>query len=681
MSQTAISQEYSQFANRLLLWAVRLGVILVAATPLIVSSDTIYPFVIGKAIYARIVIEITFALWLPLIIYYPRYRLPRSWVAIAFIAWLLASLAAALMGVSVNRSLWSTYERMLGLFDIVHWFAFALMAASVFRSIAHWRLLLSAHLAVCLIVTLMGIAQYYGAVSTNYLVAIDERIASTIGNPTFLAAYLTFNILIALILIAQSLAANPPDNRQAQPNAAATRSQRRRRRVETPSAAGVSPRTLIMALQTFWLASLILNIWVLWLTGTRGGIVALVAAAIAFCVPYLMWGKLKPVLIGCGAILSIIAAFMLLFMAVRADVLPPLGQSQKMIERISSIGLDDGSVSDRVIASIAGYNAFTERPILGWGPQNFLVAWGKHAEEPSPYFRYFDQAHNRVVEEMTGKGAIGLAAFLFIWAAMARAVILLARRTEGYDQLAVGIVGAAMAAYFVHSLFLFDTAVTLMYFGLFAALAISLEIRLAEQSPQASRGWLPAQWQAKLRPGRILAPFGAIWGGAALAIALSALAIAAIALVNMRAYNGAATIGQFLLTDSGDWTGRIAHFNDAEAAFPGLANYPRVYMTSYAMHFTTALPDEAFTELTDLVAEEADKALQAEPSNWQVMLELAAFYINAAQRDPEYRETAMQYVGKAYALAPRIVAQSDAAKTLGFTSFSEIPQTPAIPTR
>ena len=680
MSQTAISQEYSQFANRLLLWAVRLGVILVAATPLIVSSDTIYPFVIGKAIYARVVIEITFALWLPLIIYYPRYRLPRSWVAIAFVAWLLVSLAAALMGVSVNRSLWSTYERMLGLFDIVHWFAFALMAASVFRSIAHWRLLLSAHLAVCLIVTLMGIAQYYGAVSTNYLVAIDERIASTIGNPTFLAAYLTFNILIALILIAQSLADNPPDNRQASP-AATTRSQRRRRRSETASAAGVSPRTLIMALQTFWLASLILNIWVLWLTGTRGGIVALVAAAIAFCVPYLMWGKLKPVLIGCGVILSIIAAFMLLFMAVRADVLPPLGQSQKMIERISSIGLDDGSVSDRVIASIAGYNAFTERPILGWGPQNFLVAWGKHAEEPSPYFRYFDQAHNRVVEEMTGKGAIGLAAFLFIWAAMARAVILLARRTEGYDQLAVGIVGAAMAAYFVHSLFLFDTAVTLMYFGLFAALAISLEIRLAEQSPQASRGWLPAQWQAKLRPGVILTPFRNILGGAALAIALSALAIAAIALVNMRAYNGAATIGQFLLTDSGDWTGRIAHFNDAEAAFPGLANYPRVYMTSYAMHFTTALPDEAFTELTNLVAEEADKALQAEPSNWQVMLELAAFYINAAQRDPAYRETAMQYVGKAYALAPRIVAQSDAAKTLGFTSFSEIPQTPAIPSR
>ena len=653
---------------------------LVAAAPLIVTTDTVYPFVIGKAIYSRIVIEITFALWLPLILYYPEHRLPRSWVAIAFAAWLLASVAAAIAGVSVNLSVWSTYERMQGIFDIFHWFAFALIVASVFRSFGHWRLLLSANLAVCLIIALMGIAQYYGVVSSNRLVAIDERIASTIGNPTFLAAYVTFNILIALILVTQSLADGAAAKRQAeQPQTSASRRDRRRRRAEI--ARGIDPRAGITALQTFWLATLMINVWVLWLTGARGALVALVAAAIVFCVPYLMWGKLKPVLLVCGVILSIIAAFMLLFMAVRADILPPLGQSQRMIERVTSIGLDDASINDRVVASIAGYNAFAERPILGWGPENFLIAWGKHAEEPSPYYRYFDRAHNRIIEEMAAKGVIGIATYLLIWAAMARAVILLARRTEGYNQVAVGISGAAMAAYFVHNLFLFDMAVTLMYFSLFAALAISMEIRLAEQSAQAYRGWLPAQWQAKLRLSRIQAPFRTIWGGAALAIALSALAIAAIALVNMRAYNGAAAIGEFLLTDRGNWTQRVGHFNDAADAFPNLANYPRVYLLDYAGYFTTALPDEEFGALTDLVAEEGDKALQAEPSNWNIMLELAGFYISAAQRDPAYLETARQYVGKAYALAPRIVAQSDEAQALGFTSFDEIPWTPALPSR
>ena len=372
---------------------------------------------------------------------------------------------------------------------------------------------------------------------------------------------------------------------------------------------------------------------------------------------------------------------MLIFMAVRADVLPPLGSSQKMIERITTIGLNDDSINDRVVASIAGYNAFAERPIFGWGPENFLIAWGKHAEAPSPYYRYFDRAHNRIIEEMAAKGVIGIAAYLLIWAAMARAAILLARRSEGYQQIAVGIIGAAFAAYFVHNLFLFDMAVTLMYFSIFAALAVSLEIRLAEHSPQASRGWLPAQWLARLRPGRILSPLRTIWGGAALAVAMAALVVAATALVNMRAYNGAAAIGDFLLAERGEWSKRVAHFQAAEAALPNMANYPRVYMMDYARLFTTGLPDKEFGELADLVAAEADKALQAEPSNWNIMLELAGFYIAAAQRDPAYTETARQYIGKAYAFAPRIVAQSEEAQALGFSTFGapQAPGTPAIP--
>ena len=675
MTQRAIPQEYSLFAGQLLLWAVRAGALLVAATPLVVSSDTVYPFVIGKAIYARIVIEITFALWLPLILYYPEHRLPRSWVIIAFAAWLLASLIAAFTGVSLNRSLWSTYERMQGIFDLFHWFALTLIIASVFRSFGHWRLLLSANLAVCLFIALVGIGQHYGVLASNRLVAIDERIATTIGNPTFLAAYVTFNILIALILLTQSRAESEAQTRRAdQPETGA----RRRRRDAAETALGGERRVFMTALQTFWATSLMLNVWALWLTGTRGGIIALVAAAIVFCVPYLMWGKLKPALIVSGVILSIIAAFMLLFMAVRADILPPLGSSQKMIERITYIGLGDNSVNDRVVASIAGYNAFMERPALGWGPENFLVAWGKHAEAPSPYYRYFDRAHNRIIEEMAAKGVVGIAAYLLIWAAMARAVILMARRAEGYDQLAVGIIGAAMAAYFVHSLFLFDMAVTLMYFSLFAALAVSLEIRLAEHSPQAYRGWLPAQWLARLRPGRILTPLRTIWGGAALGIALAALVIAAIALVNIRAYNGAATIGAFLLTERGEWSQRVSHFRAAEAAFPNMANYPRVYMMDYARLFTTGLPDKEFGELADLVAAEADKALRAEPSNWNIMLELAGFYIAAAQRDPTYLDTARQYIGRAYAFAPRIVAQSEEAEALGFSTFGA-PQTPGMP--
>ena len=81
-------------AAQLLLWAVRAGILLVLFTPLIVSTDTYFPFVVGKAIYSRSIIEVTFALWLMLIFYDPGYRLGRSWVIAAFGLWLLVSILA-----------------------------------------------------------------------------------------------------------------------------------------------------------------------------------------------------------------------------------------------------------------------------------------------------------------------------------------------------------------------------------------------------------------------------------------------------------------------------------------------------------------------------------------------------------------------------------------------------------
>ena len=144
-------------ATQLLLWAVWAGVLLVLLTPLIVSTGAYFPFVVGKAIYSRSIIEVTFVLWLILILYDPKYRLGRSWVVAAIGLWLLVSILAALAGVSPVRSMWSTYERMQGIFDLAHWFCFVIVAASVFRTFASWRMLFTANLAVGTVVAVLGL--------------------------------------------------------------------------------------------------------------------------------------------------------------------------------------------------------------------------------------------------------------------------------------------------------------------------------------------------------------------------------------------------------------------------------------------------------------------------------------------------------------------------------------------
>ena len=62
--------------------AVRVVLALVLVAPLIVMADplpsTMFPYVVGKAVYTRLLIELAFALWLVLVLWHPSHRLPRS---------------------------------------------------------------------------------------------------------------------------------------------------------------------------------------------------------------------------------------------------------------------------------------------------------------------------------------------------------------------------------------------------------------------------------------------------------------------------------------------------------------------------------------------------------------------------------------------------------------------------
>ena len=203
-----MTQQMATFNNQpdprlILLWAVRIGVLLVLFVPLIVRTEVLFPFVVPKAIYARSIIEITLALWVALIIVDRRHRPSRSWVLVAFGVWFAVSLIAGFTGVSLTRSMWSTYERMQGIFDLAHWFAFVLVAGSVFRSLGDWKLLLSVNLGVSAIVSLLGLGQHFDVLNSGILDS-GNRITSTLGNATYVGAYTVVNSLVGIGLIVQS---------------------------------------------------------------------------------------------------------------------------------------------------------------------------------------------------------------------------------------------------------------------------------------------------------------------------------------------------------------------------------------------------------------------------------------------------------------------------------------------
>ena len=171
--------------------AVRVVLALVLVAPLIVMADplpsTIFPYVVGKAVYTRLLVELAFALWLVLVLWHPGYRLPRSrllWVLGIYVG---VVLVASFAGVSLQRSLWSTYERMQGWVGLLHYAAFSVMLASMLRTFRDWRLVLNVNRAVGLVMGLLGVSQMAGLDLLAYLVDAP-RISITLGNATYVGA-------------------------------------------------------------------------------------------------------------------------------------------------------------------------------------------------------------------------------------------------------------------------------------------------------------------------------------------------------------------------------------------------------------------------------------------------------------------------------------------------------------
>ena len=660
------TEETRDQVDRVLLAAARTAVLLVLLMPIVVTPDTVFPFVVGKALYARTLIGIALALWVVLAARNPSYRPILSRVMLAFAIYVAISLMAGLTGVSLQRSIWSTYERMLGIVDMAHWLAFALVLTSLFRTREDWRYLLNFHLLVGTIIALMGAALVLGWNLPVYgFLEKGQRISVTLGNPTYLGAFMLVNALIGAGFLVSSFTGAPAG--QESPAAPQPRSRRRRKERELNARLVIS---VLLWQRLFWGASVFLSLWLLWESGTRASVVALVGALAVLAVAYLLWGRLKRVKLALAAVLG---GALLLGLALIWGVQTTPGQSlaarSHTVERLMETGGDrDFSLGSRMWSVVFGLEAFAERPLLGWGPGNYLVAWGRHYDlerAGAGTDELLDLAHNVPVNELATKGAIGFAGYLSIWLLLFWIVVSRLRRLGAEGDVLALFVGAALAGYFIHNLALFDTPATLLQFVLLLAFVVSLDTEgdaAGEEGRRQGRAVTAAlsrlsvrfpvpQWLARSARRK-----NAGWAGAAV---LTAALAAAICLGNASAYRAAtdARLAQAHVTAG--WPARLEHYQRAVERFPPLANEPRQdLLASIATDWEALTQDpESFEAAMDAVGQAAEDLTESEPQLWVADLRFAFVYQNAAYIDPGYLAVAEGYVETAESLTashPRV---------------------------
>ena len=567
-----------------------LAVLLVplVAPPLIPPFIT-YPWVTGKALYVRVLVEVAFALWLILIVNRPEYRPRRSWVLLALFGFLGASLLSALFGHSLTTSLWSGYSRMTGVVDLAHWCLYALLLSSMFRDLREWRrVIVVGALAGVLAASVSSLEFLEYAAPHLFLPGADtfERgdisSWSFVGNPLFFSNYLciAFGLTVAAIFLIRR-----------------------------------------------WWVRLLLCVplpvvtVLIWISESRSSFLALM-------------GVMFIVSVGCLLFTSdrfsrrfgaCLLAFMLLIIALVAlELTVDFGQDAPgsgMVDRLEG-SADPLSESrhERTLAIEVAVQAFKERPVLGVGPSNYATAWGKHVSSDfvPVSSTYLNEAHNLFFETLATTGAVGTLTLGALALLVAWRILRQAWRRDVETGAFDVAMAAILAAYAVMSMFTVDNSLMSVAVALLVGYAAFLE----------SRG-RPALLEGFAIPGREAV---ALVGGCFVVLTLA---------FTLYAYNANLLLSaSFVQTEARGYEGMYENIEQ----FPHMGNNWRRFIWSNVMDGLPEMSEQDLEALHQFFKADIALAIEQEPEHFANPYTAVILYRGFVERDERYRDEWLRYV-------------------------------------
>ena len=636
--------------DNILIYVIRAGVALILLTPFVISPGTIFPFVVGKALYSRSLIEIVSVSWILLFLFNPSWRPPRSRILLLLAAALVVAAFSAGFGASVQRSLWSNYERMQGVVDQAHWLALAVVLASVLRTGRDWRILLTLNSTAGLAIALMAVAEYYRHPWIYWIYYPPlSRVMTTLGNSSFLGIYLGVNVTIALGFLIRSFV---PVARPDETSASA------REKYGKQSDRGCPPWQIRCARfpihwagRCLWGATALIGLWALTLTGSRGAFLGFVSGLLALVTLYVFLARTwtsRLVATGAVGLLSVVVVLLMVLSLSPAGSLADTWSANPLLSRLTDYRSLD-TVRERLSVWKVGIEGLIESPILGWGPENYIAIWGRHGPgQLIPTMSgIYDHSHNKLIEELATKGVAGLLVHVAIWGITFHIVLRVVKDVSPRERVPVLFAGAALIGLFVQSMFTPDTTVGSLQLILLLAFIVHLETTGGGSAPapeQGGRAGQPASsFTGKLA--RVAKSYGARCSLAAVAIVVAGVGLSA----NKAIYSSARAVNDAYVsaTNSSDPPDRTRiYFGRAVDGFKPLANCPRLDLFQYAAERWKSLRARNHTEARRLLAmvdAEASAAVESEPGNWWIRTVLIRFYEAVAITDPEYRKVAERY--------------------------------------
>ncbi|MFA6294938.1 MAG: O-antigen ligase family protein [Candidatus Paceibacterota bacterium] len=434
-----------------------------------ISNSFFFPFITGKAFFFRFLVEIAFAAWVILAFIDAKYRPKLTPLTIGVTIFALVTLIADLFGVNPARSIWSNFERMEGWLVIIHLWAFFMTTTSILGSSSTggkedrnlWHKWLNTSLFVAFIVSIYGLFQLFGWAEIHQG---STRLDASLGNAIYMAVYMMIHAFIAAYMFIvnmqkMNLVSKSKNNEQS----------------------GIKFRLWAYGIITLLFCFLVFQ------TQTRGTTLGFIGGVILALALYAIFGhgESKKSRWISTAIIGVIILTGVVFWMNRDS---QFVKDSEILNRLATISWNDTKTQARGYVWPMAVSGALERPILGWGQENFNYIFNSNYN-PKMWSQeqWFDRAHNVYLDWFVAGGLVGLLSYLALYVLFV-IIIWKSKLTIAEKSVLIGL----MAGYAVHNIFVFDNLASYVLF--FSMLGFSAS--LYEGKPIKFFGTNPLQADA-----------------------------------------------------------------------------------------------------------------------------------------------------------------------------------------
>ncbi|KKP85457.1 MAG: hypothetical protein UR88_C0017G0003 [Candidatus Nomurabacteria bacterium GW2011_GWA1_35_8] len=386
---------------------------------ILITPSTLFPFIVGKYVWFRTSVDLALIFFLlgvlldnyrvnELKLYENLSKLIRNPLAIAVTLFAAMFVLAGFFGVDPANSFWSNFERGEGGLQIIHLWLFFLLSLFLLKNNKDWHKLLWLFIAAGVFMVFYGFGAGLKYVDAEWTTVTQngnpvqmlsgkggvlyqtfkgfigpqfgERFHGTLGNPAYVATFSIFLLFYAAYLYFANYYKKP-----------------------------FSWQSIL-----FYVLGILFLI-VFWLAATRGAFMGLIATIMAFLF-YFIYGKkaYRKWLFLIIALIILTVGAMIYFKDNRlVKSLPG--------SRLFDISLKAETWEHRTYMWNMAWQGFKERPLLGWGPENYINVFDRHFD--TRYFSlsagfgaWFDRAHSIYFDYLVETGILGLLSFIGIWA-------------------------------------------------------------------------------------------------------------------------------------------------------------------------------------------------------------------------------------------------------------------------